>query len=357
MAGVEIEIGRRKIGDGHPTYFLADIASNHDGDLERAIALVHLAAGSGADGAKFQHFAAETIVSDQGFRALGGPASHQASWTGSVYDVYKAAEVGRHWTAALRDACDEAGIDFVTTPYSLELLDALVPHVAAIKIGSGDITWPTLIRAVAAKGLPTLLATGASELSEVVDAVRWVRESNDRLVLMQCNTNYTGSSENFAHVDLNVLRAYAVLFPELVLGLSDHTPGHAAALGAIALGARVIEKHFTDDGRRKGPDHGFSMTPDAWSDMVARARELEAALGSSLKAVAENERETVILQRRCIRATRDLETGTVLDEGSLSVLRPCPPDGLPPCRLPEVLGRVLARDLDAGECVRWTDLA
>ena len=356
MGRPDIVIGGRKVGGEHPTYFLADIASNHDGDLGRAVALIHLAAECGADAAKFQHFAADTIVSDGGFRALGHQASHQASWRGSVYDVYKDAEVDVAWTEALRDACDDAGVDFVTTPYSLKLLDELAPHVAAVKIGSGDITWPDLLRAVAAKGLPTLLATGASELREVVTAMRWLLEQNDQIVLMQCNTNYTGAAENFAHVHLNVLRAYALLFPDVVLGLSDHTPGHAAALGAISLGARVVEKHFTDDAGRAGPDHGFSMTPAAWRGMVERARELEAALGSPLKTVAGNERETVVLQRRSVRTTRDLAAGTVLDHEALTVLRPCPGDALDPSRLPELLGRRLTRDLLTGECVLWTDV-
>ncbi len=123
---------------------------------------------------------------------------------------------------------------------------------------------------------------------------------------MQCNTNYTGSKENFKYVNLNVLKTYAAMYPDLILGLSDHTPGHAAVLGAVALGARVVEKHFTDDNLREGPDHAFALDPIAWADMVENTRQLEMALGSADKSVAENEQETVVLQRRCLRAAVDI---------------------------------------------------
>jgi len=126
---------------------------------------------------------------------------------------------------------------------------------------------------------------------------------------MQCNTNYTASLENFDHIHLNVLKTYAALYPDVVLGLSDHTSGHATVLGAITLGARAIEKHFTDDNSRIGPDHPFSMDPIAWREMVDRTRELERALGSPNKRVANNESETVVVQQRCLRAARDIKQG------------------------------------------------
>ena len=129
---------------------------------------------------------------------------------------------------------------------------------------------------------------------------------------MQCNTNYTGSLENFSHINLNVLKTYASMWPDVVLGLSDHTPGHATVLGAVALGARAVEKHLTDDRNREGPDHRFSMDPSGWRDMVDRTRELERALGSGDKRVAGNERETVVIQRRCLRAARDIAAGEII---------------------------------------------
>ena len=140
---------------------------------------------------------------------------------------------------------------------------------------------------------PILMATGASELGEITELMAKVEKINKNIVLMQCNTNYTASLDNFKYIELNVLKEYRKKYPDIVLGLSDHTPGHATVLGSIALGARVIEKHFTDSNERPGPDHAFAMTPDTWREMVDRTRELEAALGSHEKFVADNEKETV----------------------------------------------------------------
>jgi sialic acid synthase SpsE len=350
----EFRIGPRCLGEGHPTYFIADIAANHDGQLERAIRLVQLAAEAGADAAKFQHFRAGHIVSRKGFEALSGQLSHQASWKKSVFEVYQNASVPWEWTPALKAACEAAGLEFMSAAYDFGAVDMLDPWVRAYKIGSGDITWLEMLEHVAGKGKPVLLATGASDLGDVQRAVACLRRAATRdLCLMQCNTNYTASLENFSHVHLNVLRAYRALYPEAVLGLSDHTPGSAAVLGAVALGARVIEKHFTDDAARVGPDHRFSVTPQTWRDMVDRTRELERALGGGEKRIEVNEAQTVIVQRRCLRAAADLPAGTVLAREHLDVLRPAPADALMPYELPRVLGLRLQRPVKAGDHLRW----
>jgi len=352
-----LAIGGRNVGDDQPTYFVADVAANHDGDLERAKELIRLAAAAGAQAAKFQHFKAETIVSDRGFRDLGGQQSHQAKWTKSVFEVYRAASVNPDWTAALKETCDEAGIMFFTSPYALDIVDEIDPYVSAYKIGSGDITWIEMIEHIAAKQKPYIMAAGASTMDEVNRAVSAGLAINPRLCLMQCNTNYTASLENFRFVHLNVLRTFRVMYPDLVLGLSDHTPGHVTVLGAVALGARVIEKHFTDDVRREGPDHAFSMDPRTWREMVDRTRELENALGTGVKRVEENEKETVVLQRRAIRVRTALPAATTLTSEHLTVLRPCPTDGLPPHQIGNLIGRRLRRSVAVGEHLRWTDLA
>jgi N-acetylneuraminate synthase len=170
---------------------------------------------------------------------------------------------------------------------------------------------------------------------------------------MQCNTNYTASLENFRHIHLNVLGTYRMMFPDVVLGLSDHTPGHATVLGAVALGARVVEKHFTDDNAREGPDHPFSMNPLTWREMVERTRELELALGTPRKRVAENECETVVIQRRCLRARGRIGAGTVLTRAMIDVLRPAPRDAIFPYDLDRVLGARTRADLDEGDAFRW----
>jgi sialic acid synthase SpsE len=352
-----LKLGNKLVGAEHPTYFVADISANHDGDLERAKLLIRLCAEAGADAAKFQNFRAAKIVSDRGFNSLGGQLSHQAKWKKSVFQVYREASLPWEWTPQLKRECEVCGIEYFSAPYDLEAVDMLDPYVSLFKIGSGDITWPEMLRKVASKQKPVLLATGASEIEEVQCAVEEILKINSQVVLMQCNTNYTASLENFRHIHLRVLETYATMFPSVVLGLSDHTAKHAIVLGAVALGARVIEKHFTDDNRREGPDHPFSMTPSTWREMVDRTRELEYALGSSRKFVAENEQETVVVQRRCLRAAKDLKAGTVLREEMLESLRPAPKDGLAPFELPRVVGKKLVHDLPHGEYLRWTLLS
>jgi len=348
-----LQLGIKQVGLEHPTYFVADIAANHDGDLDRAKHLIRLSAKAGADAAKFQNFRASKIVSDQGFRQLGNQLSHQAKWEKSVFEVYEAASVPWEWTPVLLKECQDSGIEYFSAPYDLEAVDMLAGYVNLYKIGSGDITWPEILRKIASKQKPVLLATGASNLAEVERAVDEILKINPNLVLMQCNTNYTGSLENFRHIHLRVLDTYRALFPQAVLGLSDHTPGHATVLGAVALGARVIEKHFTDDDKRQGPDHAFSMNPSSWRDMVDRTRELELALGSPRKFVAGNEEQTVVLQRRCLRAAVDLRAGTILKESMVQALRPAPTDAVMPFDLPAVLDKRINRDLRQGEHLRW----
>ncbi|MDH5523671.1 MAG: N-acetylneuraminate synthase family protein [Desulfobulbaceae bacterium] len=351
------KIENKWVGGDHPTYFIADIAANHDGDLQRAKDLIHLAAEAGANAAKFQHFEACKIVSDFGFKDLKEQKSHQAKWDKSVFEVYENASVPRDWTSELRDTCNEAGIHFFSAPYDFDAVDLLDRvGVPAFKIGSGDITWTKMIGRIAQSGKPVLIATGASDISDVSRAMDVLSKYDNPLCLMQCNTNYTGTLENLRHVHLNVLKTYAIMWPDVVLGLSDHTPGHATVLGAVALGARVIEKHFTDDKNRVGPDHAFSMNTYDWREMVERTLELEASLGSTRKFVAENENETVVLQRRCLRATQDLPEGTILTTQHLEALRPAPAGAVMPYEDEFVLGRVLKHAKNAGEHLMLFDV-
>ena len=345
-----------RIGPGNKTYFIADIAANHDGDLSRAKDLIYLSAEAGADAAKFQHFSAETIVSEKGFMDMGNKQSHQSRWKKSVSEVYKDATVSLNWTQELKDTCDDAGIPFFTTPYSLELVDELDGFVPAYKIGSGDITWREMVEKVAAQNKPYFLACGASTMDEVVSAVDWALAINPQFGLMQCNTNYTAELENFKYINLNVIKTLRAMYPSMVLGLSDHTPQHATVLGAVALGASMIEKHFTDDTSRVGPDHAFSMDLTTWREMVDRTRELELSLGGGVKKVEGNELETVVVQRRSLRATQELKAGHVITDGDFVPLRPCPTDALSPSRLRYVIGSVLKRDIDPGQHLRERDL-
>lgn len=353
---MELNIDGRRIGREGPTYFIADIAANHDGSLDRALELVRLAKQAGADAAKFQHFTAQKIVSDEGFRSLGEQRTHQASWSKAVSEVYREASVPHDWTSVLKQECDRVGITFFSSPYDPAAVDHLDPFVPAFKIGSGDIDWLEQIEHIAAKRKPVILATGAATLGEVIRAVEVIRSMTSQVAVLQCNTNYTTSDANFDHLNLRVLHTYATLWPDLVLGLSDHTHGLAAVLGAVALGARIIERHFTDDNGREGPDHAFALDPEAWAVMVAETRRLERALGSPVKRISDNEEDTAVVQRRCLRAARDLPEGQVVQRSDIEVLRPVTPGALTPDLLSSVIGLRSTREIRSGEALRWSDL-
>ncbi|MBL4803073.1 MAG: N-acetylneuraminate synthase family protein [Emcibacter sp.] len=352
----KIKVANRDISLSDLAYFIADIAANHDGDIERSKDLIWKAKEAGADAVKFQHFLAKDIVSAHGFDHLGGQLSHQSTWDKSVFDVYKQYECSRDWTDILINTCAGANIDFMTTPYDAAAVDMFADRVVAFKIGSGDISWIENITLIAAQQKPVFLATGAADMTDVDRAVTAILSVNPNLVLMQCNTNYTGDDDNFNHINLNVLKTFADRYPGMVLGLSDHTPGHATVLGAIALGARVIEKHFTDDQARTGPDHGFSMTPGTWAQMVERSRELEAALGDGVKRIEGNEIDPAIVQRRCLRAADDLAAGTILQQEHLRALRPAPENTVEPYRIDDVLNRRLCVNLKKGEALYLNQL-
>lgn len=351
-----IQLGNRTISEHDHAYFIADIGANHDGDLERAKDLIYLAKEAGADAAKFQHFLAQEIVSDHGFKSLGQKSSHQSRWQRSVYETYKHYETNRQWTDELVETCQRANIDFMTTPYDLDAIKLFAPIVPAFKIGSGDITWIDAIIRIAEYQKPVLLATGASSMDDVERAAEAILSVNTNIVVMQCNTNYTADLENFKYINLNVIRTFNEKWPGIITGLSDHTLGHTTVLGAIALGAKVIEKHFTDDNNREGPDHFFAMNPKTWRTMVDMAREMEISLGDGIKRVEDNEKETSILQRRCIRLRNAKNAGDILTSEDLTFLRPAPIDSIPPFMMKKILNKRIRRNIKSGEHININDV-
>jgi len=349
-----MEIFNRKIGPNEPTYFIAEIGSNFDGDLNRAKELIKIAAESGADAAKFQHYTAETLVSDFGFNSLNNSVqTHQSEWKDSVSSTYNKASLAKEWTEELSEISHSLGMGFFTSPYSMNLVDYVEPYVDAYKVGSGDITYIEIIEAMSIKNKPILIATGAASLLEVKNAMKVLDGNFNNTCIMQCNTNYENGTENPDFQNLRVLNQYAKLFPEVVLGLSCHSKGWTGVLGSVALGARVIEKHFTDDDKRQGPDHGFATTPDEWRQMVDETRSLEAMLGDGIKKVEDNEKMTVIVQQRCLRAKEDLSRGEVITRKNIEALRPCPQDGIKPFEINKVIGKNLLKPLKKGEHISY----
>lgn len=352
----KIEIGNREISINTPTYFIADIAANHDGDLSRAKELIWHAKEAGADAAKFQHFKAGKIVSDYGFKHLNLSMSHQASWKKSVYEIYQQYECKREWTEELVETAQKANIEFLTTPYDDEAITLIDNYVNAYKVGSGDITWIEFINILAKKNKPILLATGAATMEDVERAVNELLAYTSKIALLQCNTNYTGNIDNIRNVNLRVLELFKMRYPNMVLGLSDHTLGDVTVLGAIALGARIIEKHFTDDNNRIGPDHAFAMNPKSWREMMERARALESALGTGIKKIEENERETVVLQRRCLRLKCNKNIGEEISSEDIECLRPAPIGALAPYQKEFVIGKKLNVNKIAGDAIFFSEL-
>ena len=351
------KINKKTFTKNSKVYFIADIAANHDGKIERAKKLIYQAAEAGANAAKFQNFKAETIVSDFGYKNLDKKKlSHQSKWKKSVFQVYKEAALPLAWTDTLKKTCEKAGIDYFTAPYDLEMIDYLNKFVCAWKVGSGDVTWHENVLKMAKTKKPILIATGASNFIEVRKLLNAVLKINKKVVLMQCNTNYTADSKNLHYINLNVLKKFKESFPSLFLGLSDHTFGHETVLGAVALGAKFVEKHFTDDNSREGPDHKFSMNPKTWKEMIVASRNLENSMGDGIKKIEKNEKESVIVQRRSIRASRNLKKGTIIKKKDLVFLRPCPKNSLDPYMLNQIIGKRTKKNITFHEVLNLKNI-
>jgi sialic acid synthase SpsE len=352
MFASKFKVGGKTIGEGAPTYFIAEIGANFDGDLEKAKEYARVAKECGADCAKIQTFKSKKIVSGKAFASMKLKGVH-GTWNKSVDKVFEEVEFPRKWHKEFFEYCWKIGITPSTAPYDFEAVD-LVENLGIefYKIGSGDITWLEMVEYIARKGKPVALATGASTLAEVDEAVRVIEKTgNKNLVLMQCITNYPSKFES---ANIRVLDTYKKAFGA-ILGYSDHTPGDVVPLGAVAYGAKVIEKHFTFDRGLAGPDHPHSMEPEEFADMVRRTRELEKALGSSKKEVVAEESETVIVQRRGLTATRDLKKGDALKKSDIVELRPAL--GIYPKHKSAIVGKKLKKNLKAGDPIRWEDIA
>ncbi len=348
----KIKIGKNTISRKNKTYFIADIAANHDGSISRAKKLIRLCAKAGADAAKFQHFKAETIISPKGFKSIG-KKSHQSKWKKSVFETYQDASVNFKWTKILREECLKNNIDFMTAPYDLDYVDKVEKYVAAYKIGSGDLNWHRIIKKMSKKKKPMILATGASNFKEVIETVNLILKINKNLILMQCNTNYSNEEKNFQNINLNVLKTYKKKFGDrVILGLSDHTPGHSTVLGAVALGARVVEKHFTENNNRNGPDHKFSMNFETWRDMIKETRRLENSLGNGIKEVEKNEKLTSHIQRRSFYALKTIPKGKKISLKSIFPLRPFLKNSFSPDQEKILIGKKAKKTIKLNECIK-----
>lgn len=345
------KIGEKTVGINHPTYIIAEIGANFDGDIEKAKKMCLAAKEAGADCAKFQSFTAEKIVSRKGFEMMTLKGVH-GSWGRPVDEVFKDAEFPREWHKEISDYCNSIGIHFSTSPYDIEAVELCMElDVPFIKIGSGEITWLEMIKYIASKQKPVILATGDATLSEIDEALRTIDETgNKNIILLQCITNYPSKIES---ANINVIKNYQTAF-NILTGYSDHSPGPVVSLGTVALGGRVIEKHFTLNKADKGPDHPHSMDNNEFKVMVDYIRELEAALGTTRKLVVEEEQETVYVQRRGLYVNKNIKAGTILTADDISVLRPAL--GILPKYRDVVIGRTAKVDIEANTPLFWNQL-
>jgi N-acetylneuraminate synthase len=307
-----------------------------------ALRLVDAAAQAGADVVKFQTFSAEEVVSPVALKA-----DYQVQTTGgfeSQLEMVKKLELPTDAFSQIERHCRQRGIVFMSTPFdqgSVDLLKDL--GVVAFKIGSGELTNLPFLSYVAAKGKPLILSTGMSNLHEVAAAVETVKAAGDpELVLLHCVSNYPAAPSS---VNLHVMKTLEDEF-SVPVGYSDHTEGITIPLAAVALGACIIEKHFTLDRSLPGPDHRASLEPGELKTMVHGIREVQSALGDGRKLPAAEEMNTAAVARRSLVAARDLQAGTVLTQDMIAIRRPG--IGLPPAALPQVIGRRLLQDLSAG---------
>lgn len=332
-----LTIGARRIGDGHPCFVIAEAGSNHDGRFDQARRLIDVAAEAGADAVKFQLFRARTLY------ARGAGRSDYLKLDRSIYDIIADMEMPYEWLPPLAEHAAARGLEFMASVFDEESVDRLDSLVRAFKIASYEMTHLPLVRHTAARGKPLIISTGAANLDEVhetVDAVRQVP-----LALMQCTAAYP------APLDALNLRAIVTLRATfgVPVGLSDHSRDPLVGpLAAVALGASLLEKHFTLSNRLPGPDHPFAIEPDELASLVRKVREAESALGDGDKTVHVVEDELRRFARRAIFVARDVAPDEPLGAHNLVILR-CGTlqPGLPPSAWERVIGRRAARALSA----------
>lgn len=342
-----VRIGDRPVGAGAPVYIIAEAGSNHDRDLDQARRLIDVAAEAGADAVKFQTFRSDQIVAETPTRAeyLDGilPPGQTMS------ELFRQLELPREWHAQLAEHAIERGLDFLSTPFDHEAVDLLDDlGVKAFKVATYELWHLPLIRDIASRGKPIICSTGMADIGEVQAAVEVVRETgNEQLILLHCVVNYPPP---FADLNLRAIETMRQAFG-VPVGWSDHTPGWLAPVIATSLGAAVIEKHYTTDRSRPGPDHRFALEPNELAEMVHMIRDTEAALGSGVKRRARSEDDLYVTARRSLFAARPIEAGAAIGKDDVAILRPG--TGLEVRDLDKVLGRTARRAIARHEPLSW----
>ncbi len=324
-------------------FIIAEVGSNHNGDITLAKKLIDIASESGADAVKFQFFLAETIAADtkDKIAVLNNGISLQK--------FYKDCETPRIWISILNNYCKEKNIIFFATPFDFQAIDLLKSEgIELYKIASFEIVDLPLIKRVAQTQKPIILSTGMADLEDISDALTTIyNQGNRNVILLHCGINYPTL---FNEVNLRAMDTIREKF-DVPVGYSDHTPGITIPIAAVARGAQVIEKHFTLDRKMAGPDHAFALEPHELKLMVTAIRECEQSLGTSEKRCTESEKIHFMRGRRSIFSSRDIRKGEILNYEDFAVLRPG--IGLKPKHLDELIGKTARKDLPKNEPVSW----
>ena len=327
-----------------PVFIIAEAGVNHNADLTLAHRLIDAAREAGADAVKFQTFEAEKLAAKSAPRAA---YQELRSGAGDQVSMLRGLELRPEWHAELAAHCGDAGIEFMSTPFHSEAADLLRPLVRRFKIGSGDLTDSSLLEHVAAMGKPLILSTGMSTEKEIAAAVDVLSRRGAEVTLLHCTSLYPAP---FEAVNLSAIATLRKRFA-LPVGYSDHTRGIAVSIAAAALGAVVIEKHFTLDRALPGPDHAASLEPKELVQLVESIRAVECAMGDGVKRIMAGEDAIRRVARKSVVAAADLEAGQVLTRSMLAVKRPG--TGISPFDIVKVVGRRLGRAVKWDEVVTW----
>lgn len=340
------KIGDRRVGPGEPTFVIAEAGSNHNGDLDLAKELIDVAAKAGADAVKFQTFRAENLyVKDSG-------EVEYLNDDRSIYEIIQSMEMPYEWIPELYEYCSEQGVLFMSTPFDERSADELAEYVPAWKVASYTSSHVPFLQYLAETDKPIIMSTGAHELAEVRESVEVLQEAGvSNLVLLQCVAAYPTP---LADINVRVVETLTEEF-EVPAGLSDHTlDPETAPAAAVALGASVVEKHFTLDKTMEGPDHEFALEPDELEKMVSAIRKTEVVLGNGKKQILDVEEELSRAARRRIQAARDIASGQTIDEQDIALLRPGKrSEGLPPKYKQDIIGHEVTTRIKKGEGITW----
>lgn len=342
----EIEIAGRKIGKDHPCFIIAEAGVNHNGSLQQALELVDAAYSAGADGIKFQLYRPDEQVSHV---ALTAAYQHRNTGSENMLEMGKSYFLSWENHSIIAGYCNEVGITYMASCFDPSAVDFLIKLGGkCIKVGSGEITNYPLLSCIARSSLPILLSTGMCTLQDVAGSVEHIRKyGNNPIILFQCVSNYPAEPST---INLRAMRNMADALGTLA-GYSDHTLGNAVAIAAVALGACMIEKHFTLDKKLPGPDHAMSLEPTELRDFISAIRTAEAALGNGIKQPHPSELDTMMVARRSLVSTRFIEAGERLDGTKVTLKRPA--TGIDPRLWDTVRGRITKQSIPDDVPITW----